>query len=56
MMETLFPKRLNLGMPISFQADGSLDRGLKDKLAMLLSCIGNTASKRLTFWTFGSSI
>ena len=30
MMETLFPKRYGLGIPISFQADGSLDRGLRD--------------------------
>jgi hypothetical protein len=36
MMETLFPKRHGLGMPISFQADGSLDRGLRDKQAMML--------------------
>jgi hypothetical protein len=49
MMETLFPKRHGLGMPISFQADGSLDRGLKDKQAMLLSCIGKYGFKETYF-------
>ena len=39
-MDTLFPPRYGLGMPISFQADGSLDRGLNDKHAMLLSFVG----------------
>ena len=45
MMETLFPKRYGLGMPISFQADGSLDRGLRDKQAMLLSFVGKSGFK-----------
>jgi len=46
-METLFPKRYGLGMPISFQADGSfkLDRGLNDKQAMLLSFVGKHGLK-----------
>ena len=48
-METLFPKRHGLGMPISFQADGSLDRGLLDKQAMLLSCIGKSGFKETYF-------
>ena len=34
-----------LGMPISFQADGSLDRGLRDKQAMLLSFVGKSGFK-----------
>ena len=45
MMETLFPKRYGLGIPISFQADGSLDRGLNDKQAMLLSFVGQRGLK-----------
>ena len=45
MVETLFPKRYGLGMPISFQADGSLDRGLNDKQAMLLSFVGKHGLK-----------
>ncbi len=43
MMETLFPKRY--GLAISFQADGSLGRGLNDKQAMLLSFVGKHGLK-----------
>ena len=50
MTETLFPPRLGLGMPISFQADGSLDRGLRDKQAMLLSFIGKSGFKETWFF------
>ncbi len=32
-------------MPISFQADGSLDRGLRDTQAMMLSIIGKYGLK-----------
>ena len=49
MMETLFPKRHGLGIPISFQADGSLDRGLLDKHAMLVSFIGKSGFKETYF-------
>ena len=54
MMETLFPPRKGLGMPISFQADGSLDRGLRDtgKQALLLSYINKSGFKETVLLDF----
>ena len=38
-------KRYGLGMPISFQADRSLDRGLRVRQVMLLSFVGKSGFK-----------
>jgi hypothetical protein len=54
MMDTLFAKHKGLGLPISFQADGSRPRSEGQARNSLLSFLAKSGSKETHLWDFGS--